>query len=84
MVRFNRKTYPAPTPLDYFMRSPYFYTKTQLEQVLRVFERDETYKDIKTVTAVKNVLYLYSEDIMSQRYAKALADDAQTDEADRF
>ena len=31
MVRFNCKTYPSPTPLYHFMRSPYNYTKPQLE-----------------------------------------------------
>jgi len=82
MVRFNCKTYPAPTPLYHFMRSPYSYTKTQLEQVLRVFKSDPAYADIGTLTTWNNVLYMYSERHMDLRYAKALAEYAETDEGD--
>lgn len=83
MVRFNCKTYPAPTPVDYFTRTPYNYTKVQMQNVLRVFEHSEEYKDIKPIETYTGVVYLYSEDVMSLKYAKALADDAQRDETDR-
>ena len=82
MVRFNCKTYPSPTPLYHFMRSPYNYTKTQLEQALRVLKADKDTQDIKTVVAFNGVLYMYSTDIMSERYAKALADGNETEEGD--
>ena len=81
MVRFNCKTYPSPTPLYHFMRSPYNYTKPQLEQALRVLKADKDTQDIKTVVAFNDVLYMYSTDIMSERYAKALADGNETEEA---
>ena len=80
MVRFNCKTYPSPTPLYHFMRSPYNYTKPQLEQALRVLKADKDTQDIKTVVAFNDVLYMYSTDIMSERYAKALADGNETEE----
>ena len=82
MVRFNCKTYPSPTPLYHFMRSPYNYTKPQLEQALRVLKSGKDTQDIKTVTAFNDVLYMYSTDIMSERYAKALADGNEAGEAD--
>ena len=82
MVRFNCKTYPSPTPLYHFMRSPYGYTKPQLEQALRVLKADKDTQDIKTVEAFNGVLYMYSSDIMSERYAKALADGNETEEGD--
>lgn len=82
MVRFNCKTYPSPTPLYHFMRSPYGYTKPQLEQALRVLKADKETQDIKTVEAFNGVLYMYSSDIMSERYAKALADGNETEEGD--
>ncbi len=82
MVRFNCKTYPSPTPLYHFMRSPYNYTKTQLEQALRVLKADKDTQDIKTVESFNGVLYMYSTDIMSERYAKALADGNETEEGD--
>lgn len=82
MVRFNCKTYPSPTPLYHFMRSPYNYTKPQLEQALRVLKAGKDTQDIQTVVAFNDVLYMYSTDIMSQRYAKALADGNEAGEAD--
>lgn len=82
MVRFNCKTYPSPTPLYYFMRSPYNYTKPQLEQALRVIKSREDTQDIKTVESFNGVLYMYAEGIMSRKYAKALADDGEADEGD--
>lgn len=82
MVRFNCKTYPSPTPLYYFMRSPYNYTKTQLDQALRMIQKDPETADIQTVTAFNGILYMYSDKIMSQKYAKALADDGETVEGD--
>lgn len=82
MVRFNCKTYPSPTPLYYFMRSPYNYTKPQLDQALRVIQSREDMQDIKTVESFNGVLYMYAEGIMSRKYAKALADDGEADEGD--
>lgn len=82
MVRFNCKTYPSPTPLYYFMRSPYNCTKTQLDQALRMIQKDPETADIQTVTAFNGILYMYSDKIMSQKYAKALADDGETVEGD--
>lgn len=81
MVRFNCKTYPAPTPLYYFMRSPYFYTKPQLEMALTKIRGAEDTQDIKSYITHNNVEYLYAEGIMSFKYARALAEDAETDEA---
>ena len=82
MVRFNCKTYPSPTPLYHFMRSPYNYTKPQLEQALRVLKAGKDTQDIKTVVSFNDVLYMYSSEIMSERYAKALADGNEAGEAD--
>ena len=82
MVRFNCKTYPAPTPLYYFMRSPYNYTKPQLDHALAMIRRREDMKDIQAVTAFNGVLYLYSEEIMSRKYAQALANGSEEQEGD--
>ena len=82
MVRFNCKTYPSPTPLYYFMRSPYKYTKAQLDHALDMIRRQPDTQDIKTVTAFNGILYMYSDQIMSQKYAQALANDGEAGEAD--
>lgn len=83
MVRFNCKTYPAPSPLEYFMRSPFSYTKPQLDHALHMIEQNEAYKDIKVLHTWNNQRYLYSEDVMTKKYAQVLADDAETSESDR-
>ena len=82
MVRFNCKTYPSPTPLYYFMRSPYKYTQAQLDHALDMILRQPDTQDIKTVTAFNGILYMYSDQIMSQKYAQALANDGEAGEAD--
>ena len=83
MVRFNCKTYPAPSPVEYFTRHPFSYTKPQLEHAIRVLGQKEEYKDIKVLTTWNVRPYLYSEDVMTKKYAQVLADDAETSEADR-
>lgn len=82
MVRFNCKTYPSPTPLYYFMRSPYNCTKPQLDHALNMIRRHEDMQDIQSVIAFNDVLYLYSDQIMSKKYAQALANDGEAGEAD--
>lgn len=82
MVRFNCRTYPSPTPLYYFMRSPYNCTKPQLDHALEMLRRREDMQDIQNVTAFNGVPYLYSEEIMSRKYAQALANDGEAGEAD--
>lgn len=83
MVRFNSKTYPSPTPLSYFERHPYYYTKPQLQHALTVLARTPDYSDVKTlVTENNHVTYLYSERHMSFKYARALAEGVESGEAD--
>ena len=80
MVRWNGKTYPSPTPVAYFMRHPYNLTMPQMQVALSNLEHHPEYADIKTFVSEKGNTFLYSEPIMSMRYAKALADRAEDDE----
>ncbi|MDO4483949.1 MAG: hypothetical protein Q4C54_05820 [Clostridia bacterium] len=81
MIRFNAKTYPAPTPLYYFQKTPYNYTMPQIQNALRAIRSNPDTQDIKSYTTHNNIEYLYPEGIMSFKYARALAEDAETDEA---
>ena len=83
MTRHNCKVYPSPTPLYYFTRQPFSYTKPQLDLALSQLQKREEYADIKTLTTWNGILYLYAENIMSKKYAQALADDGETTESDR-
>lgn len=82
MVRFNCKIYPAPTPLYHFMRHPYAYTKPQIERARDEIKRRKGYEDIEDLTAFNGIVYLFSTQTMSRRYAQALADSAEHTEGD--
>ncbi len=77
MVRFNCKTYPAPTPIDYFEKQPYFSTIPQIDRALSLMKDKEEYQDIKEFINNKNVRHFYSSDGLSDRYAKSLAEVAE-------
>ena len=83
LTRHNCKIYPSPTPLYYFTRHPFSYTKPQLDLALTQLQRREEFADIKTLETWNGILYLYAENIMTKRYAQVLADDAETSEAER-
>lgn len=80
MVRFNCKTYPAPTPLSYFERHPYFSTMPQIQRAIALIETDPEYSDIHRIVNSQNVEFLYSDLHMTERYARALTEEeAYTD-----
>lgn len=74
MVRFNCKTYPLPTPFNYFERHPYYATMPQIERAVDVLEREPKYQDIRVFANRNKAKYFYAEGIMSEKYAKALAE----------
>lgn len=77
MVRWNCEKYPCATPTYYFKNSPYFYSEPQIQRALSVIEKDERYSDIKLLTTGNKVDYLYSTIHMSEKYARALAEDVE-------
>lgn len=77
MVRWNSKTYPCPTPRYYFKNSPYFLTDPQIERALSKIWNSEEYKDICELETGNDVKYLYSTETMSEKYARALAEDVE-------
>lgn len=83
MVRFNCEKFPTPTPLYYFKRQPYFLTMPQMKLAIAQMKRDPKYQDIQELTTENNgEPYLFSDKIMSRRYAQALAEGAESREAD--
>lgn len=83
MVRFNCKAFPTPTPLYYFKRQPYFYTMPQMRHAIDQMHRDPQYADIQELVTTNNdEPYLFSETLMSRRYAQALANSAEAREGD--
>ena len=80
MVRFNCKTYPAPTPYAYFERSPYLAARAQIERAAAVLKSKEEYQDIQPFKNNLGEAFFFSTQHMSYQYAKALADvDEYTD-----
>lgn len=72
MVRFNCKTYPAPTPFGYFERTPYRYTKAQLDRAAAMIGNTEEYQDIQVLNNNMGEPFFYSTEHMSEKYARAL------------
>lgn len=63
---------------------PYYLTKVQVKQAIEMMKRNPDYADIQQLETERGkVPYLFAEGVMSHRYAQALADAAETDEADR-
>ena len=83
MVRFNCKAFPTPTPVYYFARQPFYLDKETMRAVVAQMKSDPDYQDIREVVAdVNGEPYLYSVDLMSEKYARALANGAESREAD--
>lgn len=83
MVRFNCRAFPTPTPLYYFARQPFFLPKDQMKVIIAQMKENPAYQDIREVIAdVNGEPYLYSIDLMSEKYARALANGAESREAD--
>ena len=83
MVRFNCKAFPTPTPIYYFARQPFFLSKEQMALIVAQMKDDPAYQDIRECeAAVNGEKYLYSSDLMSEKYARALANGAESREAD--
>ncbi len=77
MVRWNGKTYPCPTPAYYFQNSPYFNSKEEIDVAIEAIFANPSYEDIGELTTGNNVRYLFSSLHMSQKYAKALAENTE-------
>ncbi len=83
MVRFNCKAFPTPTPVYYFARQPFFLDKERMRAIIAQMKTDPAYQDIRECeAAINGEPYLYSIDLMSEKYAKALANGAESREAD--
>ena len=83
MVRFNCRAFPTPTPVYYFARQPFFLNKETMAAVIGRMKDDPAYQDIRECTAqINGEKYLYSIDLMSEKYARALANGAESREAD--
>ena len=74
MVRFNCKTCPAPTPIEYFERSPYHYTKAQIERAYSVIQGKPEYQDVHAFHNSVGATYFFSEKEMHEKYARSLAE----------
>ncbi len=83
MVRFNCKAFPTPTPIYYFARQPFYLDKDRMRAIIAQMKSDPAYQDIRECeAAINGEPYLYSIDLMTEKYAKALANGAESREAD--
>ncbi|KPU46164.1 hypothetical protein OXPF_02740 [Oxobacter pfennigii] len=73
-VRFDSKTYPRPTNPRVFLKSPFNLSKEIVDDILVKIKAKPEYADIKESRASNNVIYLFSENYMSQAYADSLTE----------
>lgn len=74
-VREHSK-YPAPTPVQFFMKTPFFLSSSQLDQVRNIFKIDPNYEDIKEFKLDNGMEYFYSTLSLTHYAAFSLAEDA--------
>ena len=77
-VRSNYQRFDLPTPMYKFTMYPYYYTKVQIQNAVRQLLNEK--KDISEYVTGNRKSYLYLNTEMSYNKAKALAEDAETDE----
>lgn len=68
------KIYPRPLQISALFQPPYSYSLEEINKALKAMEVDEDYKDIKVVEASNGGQCIYSEDEMSEKYAKSLCE----------
>lgn len=73
-VRYDSKRFPKTTNVKVFSKDPYYLKKEEISDILKQFESNDEYKDIKEVRASNGVLCLYSEEYLTKDYAAALAE----------
>lgn len=76
-TRRDCKTYPRPLQVSALNNPPYNYSKDQVLQAIDQMENDDKYQDIKTVEASNGGVCIYSDDHMSEKYAKALCEEIE-------
>ena len=74
MVRFNARIYPSATPLRYFQRSPYGLAPDEIEQTWKTMQGRPEFADIEELTNNQNERFLFSNQYLTRRYAKAISD----------
>lgn len=74
VIRKDSKVYKRTTNPNFFINEPYKLTKLQIADISNKIHLKQEYSDIKTVTASNNVINFYSEQYLSQRYAKSLCE----------
>ena len=76
-VRYDSKRFPKTTNVETFLDQPYHIKKEELSDLLKQFENNDEYKDIKESKASNGILCLYSEEYMTKDYADALTEWAE-------
>ena len=73
-VRYECKTYPRPTRVSALQIYPYFFTEDEILGAVARMQSMEGYHDIHLVAASNGKNCIYSSDILSEKYARALAE----------
>ncbi len=82
VVRSDSKLYPRPTQFSKLMNVPFRFSQDEILGAVARMKQDEDYRDIGVVTATNGHSGLYSEKYLSKRYAQALLQGIEVEEAE--
>lgn len=82
VVRSDSKLYPRPTQYSKLMNVPFRFTMDEILGAVARMKFEEDYQDIGVVTATNGNSGLYSEKYISKRYAQALLQGIEVEEAE--
>ena len=76
-IRNDSKRFPKTTNPKVFLTHPFYFQKEELKDILKQLENREEYKDIKETKASNGVICFYSDEYLTEDYAKALTEWAE-------
>lgn len=79
VTRRDCEIYPRPFRLVALKDFPYYFTEDELLGAASRFSVSEEYNDIKTVSASNGGICFYSTNFLSEKYARALAEEIEVE-----
>lgn len=80
VTRSDSKLYPRPTQYSKLMNVPFRFSMDEILGAVARMKMEEAYRDIGVVTASNGNSGLYSEQYISQRYAKSLLEQIEVED----
>lgn len=73
-IREDSKKYPRTTPLLIFLEAPFSFKEETLQGVIKRFDNDERYKDLRRCKASNGAEHIYSADHLAPAQAEYICE----------